>query len=106
MFKASCHPTPRRRELADRIVRAVRGGTPRRDLVEPGKLSLFYINVIMDTERLRDRIRMERFYARRRNLGRPIDMGGPRDVWIDYDIEEDGENVWIGRLSCLAITYS
>ena len=20
-----------------------------------------------------------------RNLGRPIDMGGPRDVWIEYD---------------------
>ncbi len=76
-------PTKRQQTLTTEIVTAVRSGTPRKDLIIPGKMSLFYINVILDAQKLRDRLYMERFFSRRHNLGRPIDMGGPRDVWIE-----------------------
>jgi hypothetical protein len=33
---------------------------------------------------LKARLSMRRFRASRENIGRPIDMGGPRDVWLEY----------------------
>jgi hypothetical protein len=33
---------------------------------------------------LKARLSMHRFRVSRGNIGRPIDMGGPRDVWLEY----------------------
>jgi hypothetical protein len=38
-----------------------------------------------------EKLRMKRFYERRGNIGRPLDIGGPRDEWIDRDIDDQLE---------------
>lgn len=83
IFHAHCGQTERRRELARRVVTAVRSGTSVKEVAEQEGHSRSYIHQILAAEDLRDRIILERFYAKRKNLGRPIDMGGPRDRWIE-----------------------
>lgn len=85
VFRATCAPTKRQLELAASIIPAWRSGTPISELAERGKTSRAYIYEILAMEELRDREKMKKFYAKRKNLGRPLDMGGSRDVWIDDD---------------------
>jgi len=90
-FRMRCHPTRRFAELAPRIVPLVLGG---RTQAEVGKIvgcSKQYVSLVVIEYRDRVRLRMRQFYEGRRNLGRPIDMGGPRDEWIDRDLEDEWE---------------
>lgn len=83
VFRASCAPTKRQQILTIEVVKAVRSGKRVEDIAVVGKISKAYVYEILATEELRDKFRMDRFFDKRRNLGRPIDMGGPRDVWIE-----------------------
>lgn len=83
-----CGQTPRARRLSIDIVSAARSGTPIAEIAAKGEISRSYVNMILAAERLRDEVKMKRFYDRRGNLGRPFDMGGPRDEWLDRDLTE------------------
>lgn len=72
--------------MAGWIVPTYKSGTPVSKLAYRGSVSRSYVHQILAAEELRDRVRMDRFHEHRRNLGRPIDMGGPRDEWVDRDI--------------------
>jgi hypothetical protein len=88
VFRAYCRPTRRQAELAPYVVSAYRSGTSAAEIAVRGEISRAYVYELLAAEAHRDRIVMDRFHAARRNLGRPIDLGGPRDVWVDYDIDE------------------
>lgn len=91
IFKATCHHSERSTKLRLCVVIAYRSGVPVAKIVEPGKLSKWYVYLMLATQLEIDRIKMRRFYERRYNLGRPIDMGGPRDEWIERDIDDQME---------------
>lgn len=90
VFKASCHRTPRREALARMVVARVRSGWKIEAIASRGEISRAYVYEIMASEQLRDEFRMARFYERRGKLGRPLDVGGPRDEWIERDLDDEG----------------
>lgn len=91
IFKATCHHSEKTTALRLRIVTAYRSGVRVAQLVEPGKISHQYIYLLLAIQHEIDKRRMARFYERRCNLGRAIDMGGLRDEWIDRDIDDQME---------------
>ena len=92
VFRASCSMSPRQREVAVEVVSKFRSGVPVSEIAEPGVRSKQYVYVILASEDLRDANRMANFFAGRRNLGRPLDVGGPRDEWVDYDVIDDQDD--------------
>lgn len=91
IFRAAhCGATKRHRELAEKIVPAIRGGARVQEFVVEGKISAKYIYLILSTQKLRDEFKMARFYEKRGNIGRPLDMGGLRDTWIETDLNDEG----------------
>lgn len=72
------------------VVARARSGWPIAEIARRGVISRAYVYEILATEKLRDERRMTQHYARRRNIGRPIDLGGPRDEWIDRDLDDEG----------------
>ena len=93
VFKATCHSTDTQTALRRRVVTEYRSGRRVADITEPGKLSRQYVYLMLATELRRDELKMERFYERRGNIGRPLDICGPRDEWIDRDIDDQLEGL-------------
>jgi hypothetical protein len=74
-----------------RIWQAVRSGRTSRDVAAEFGLSRSRVSQIASVQDRVEAARLEvernRVWARvaaRRELGRPVDMGGPRDVWLTY----------------------
>lgn len=86
VFRAYCHPGKRTSRRMAEIATAYRSGASVSEIAKTGEISRAYVYKMLAAEELRDRVRMDRFYERRRNLGRPIDMDGPRDEWIEWDV--------------------
>lgn len=87
VFRAThCGRTPKEQQRATEILTAVRSGVPVSDIAVKGKISRQYVYLILASEKLREEVSAKRFFEKRRNLGRPIDMGGPRDVWIECEL--------------------
>lgn len=93
VFKAACHSTEKQEALRTQVVKEIRNGKRVADLAEHGKLSRQYIYVLLATQERIDRWKMARFHERRGNLGRPLDMGGPRDEWLERDIDDQLEGL-------------
>lgn len=92
VFRASCSSTPRQRERAVEVVTRHRSGVPVSEIVVAGQTPRQYVYVVLAAEDLRDAYHMAVFYRRRRNLGRPIDLGGLRDEWVECDVIDDQED--------------
>ncbi len=75
--------------IVNSIIEARLAGVPVDEIVNGSALSRAYVYQIFADEKLRDRARMRRFYAHRRNLGKPLDPGGPRDEWIERDVIDE-----------------
>lgn len=91
IFRAACAQTqtPRQRLRAVDVVTRFRGGEPVSSIAERGVVSRQYVYQMLAAEELRDARVMGIFYAGRRNLGRPIDLGGPRDEWVESDVIDE-----------------
>jgi hypothetical protein len=94
VFRASCSSTPRQRARAVEVVTWYRSGVPVSEIAVAGQTSRQYVYVVLLAEDLRDAHHMAVFYRGRRNLGRPIDLGGLRDEWVECDVidEQDDEH--------------
>ena len=90
VFRAACRPTRKQLELQTELVTAIRLGARPKDLATPTRTKQ-RVYQILSAAYLKEQWIMQRFYERRRNLGRPLDLPGPRDVWIDYDIIEGND---------------
>lgn len=88
IFKTFCHQTPHQAKRHRRIMEEYWSGKSVKEIAKQGEVSVQYIYMVLALEELRWKRRTEAFYAGRRNLGRPIDMDGTRDEWIDWDLEE------------------
>lgn len=96
VFRASCAQSPRQRERSVGVVRRFRSGEPVSLILldgglppRRGRISRQLVYSLLAAEDLRDARAMRLFFGRRRNLGRPIDMGGPRDEWVERDVIDE-----------------
>lgn len=86
IFRAAyCSRTPSQEDREREVVTAFRSGTPVSQIAKRSERSKQLVYMILAAAQLRDERRLEQFYDKRRNLGRPLDMGGPRGVWIEDD---------------------
>jgi hypothetical protein len=75
--------TKHQKEVTLKIVTAYRSGESVTSIKEKNKISKQYIYKILAIQKLRDNKKMEIFYSKRKNLGRPLDLGGKRNEWIE-----------------------
>jgi hypothetical protein len=82
-----------RQRLAGRILREIA------DAVGLSRGRVNQICEVQEKQDMRHKRQWPRPWRAPRNLGRPIDMGGPRDVWLTYGVPADPrlDNMWLVR---------